>query len=167
VKGGRTREDGEVLEWLISAPRTADGRGVLPFFCGDLTPRGLRVPLDPPSNTEHANTALRVAHVRLLAPPNRLNSLSRQLTTVLGVQPVSSGPTESIWVLDDVPSAVAHEHDIADSARLILSAPQSDDEQEYVRTRGASIYEVGFVVKDGGKSGEESTPYGRVVWIRT
>lgn len=43
ARGGRTREDGRVLEWLISAPDGDGARGQLPFFCGDLTPRGWRV----------------------------------------------------------------------------------------------------------------------------
>lgn len=43
-KGGRRRPDGQVLEWLISAPKE---RGVLPFFCGDITPRKLRVSANP------------------------------------------------------------------------------------------------------------------------
>ncbi len=43
-KGGRRREDGKVLEWVISS--TAEGlRGALPFFCGDVTPREWRVSL--------------------------------------------------------------------------------------------------------------------------
>lgn len=37
--GGRQRPDGEVLAWQIGTPRTPD----LPFLCGDLTPRALRV----------------------------------------------------------------------------------------------------------------------------
>lgn len=40
--GGRTRPDGKILKWLISAPQV-EKRGVLPFFCGDVTPRSLRV----------------------------------------------------------------------------------------------------------------------------
>ena len=44
VRGGRTREDGRVLKWLISAPPEGR-RGTLPFFCGDLTPRDWRVRL--------------------------------------------------------------------------------------------------------------------------
>lgn len=40
--GGRTRPDGVVLKWLISAPKSHP-RGALPFFCGDVTPRSLRV----------------------------------------------------------------------------------------------------------------------------
>ena len=42
VRGGREREDGKVLEWLISGPPEG-ARGTLPFFCGDLTPRDWRV----------------------------------------------------------------------------------------------------------------------------
>lgn len=38
--GGRLRPDGERLAWQIGTPPTAD----LPFLCGDVTPRALRVP---------------------------------------------------------------------------------------------------------------------------
>lgn len=37
--GGRTRPDGAVLKWQIGTPPSPD----LPFLCGDLTPRALRV----------------------------------------------------------------------------------------------------------------------------
>lgn len=40
LDGGRERPDGQILKWLISFPKT---RGTLPFFCGDVTPRKLRV----------------------------------------------------------------------------------------------------------------------------
>ena len=45
TKGGRVRPDGQVLRWLITAPASEDVLGVLPFFCGDVTPRRLRVSL--------------------------------------------------------------------------------------------------------------------------
>lgn len=38
--GGRLRPDGERLEWQIGEPPVAG----LPFLCGDVTPRSLRVP---------------------------------------------------------------------------------------------------------------------------
>lgn len=38
--GGRRRPDGKQLEWIITVRKQ---RGVLPFFCADLTPRELRV----------------------------------------------------------------------------------------------------------------------------
>lgn len=39
INGGRQRLDGEVLRWQIGTPPSAD----LPFLCGDVTPRSLRV----------------------------------------------------------------------------------------------------------------------------
>lgn len=38
--GGRLRTDGVRLDWQIVRPRSTD----LPFWCGDVTPRNLRVP---------------------------------------------------------------------------------------------------------------------------
>jgi hypothetical protein len=38
--GGRVRLDGARLDWQIVRPKTTD----LPFWCGDVTPRNLRVP---------------------------------------------------------------------------------------------------------------------------
>lgn len=43
VDGGRERSDGKVLKWRNSAPSQDDGRGIAPFFCGDVTPREWRV----------------------------------------------------------------------------------------------------------------------------
>jgi catechol 2,3-dioxygenase-like lactoylglutathione lyase family enzyme len=40
LDGGRVRPDGERLRWQTARPPTPD----LPFLCGDLTPRALRVP---------------------------------------------------------------------------------------------------------------------------
>jgi catechol 2,3-dioxygenase-like lactoylglutathione lyase family enzyme len=39
IDGGRLRPDGERLQWQIGTPPTPD----LPFLCGDITPRSLRV----------------------------------------------------------------------------------------------------------------------------
>lgn len=40
LDGGRLRPDGEQLQWQTGRPTTYD----LPFLCGDITPRKLRVP---------------------------------------------------------------------------------------------------------------------------
>jgi catechol 2,3-dioxygenase-like lactoylglutathione lyase family enzyme len=40
IAGGRLRPDGVATEWQIARPATTD----LPFWCGDVTPRNLRVP---------------------------------------------------------------------------------------------------------------------------
>lgn len=55
LDGGRLRPDGERLLWQTARPRSAD----LPFLCGDITPRALRVPEG--DVRVHANGAIGVA----------------------------------------------------------------------------------------------------------
>ena len=55
VDGGRLRPDGQRLRWQIGTPPTRE----LPFLCGDITPRALRV--REGEVREHANGAAGVA----------------------------------------------------------------------------------------------------------
>lgn len=50
VDGGRTRPDGEVLKWKIAAP-DQDNTGLANFWCLDVTPRRLRVPITMAATT--------------------------------------------------------------------------------------------------------------------
>ena len=43
VSMGRVRPDGRALQFLLSVPDARHGLNVLPFFCGDVTPREWRV----------------------------------------------------------------------------------------------------------------------------
>ncbi|KAH9483616.1 hypothetical protein JR316_0003086 [Psilocybe cubensis] len=159
--GGRVRPDGQALKWLISAPAVA-GRGVLPFFCGDVTPRGLRVPSEPPTNTEHPSTASGIAFVRILISSDSFEAIAGQLTSVVGKKPISSSSRDVIWDLDTV-----NANHLGSYARLILSVPGDEDEIAFIETSegGTGIYEVGFYVKDGSKSGSETTPFGKISWV--
>lgn len=56
VEGGRVRPDGEELRWSTARHATPD----LPFLCGDITPRRLRVP-DGAAERIHPNGATGVA----------------------------------------------------------------------------------------------------------
>lgn len=58
--GGRVRPDGEQLVWQIGTPPSPD----LPFLCGDITPRALRV--REGEVREHANGVRGVASVTLV-----------------------------------------------------------------------------------------------------
>lgn len=57
--GGRLRPDGARLDWQIVRPKTAD----LPFWCGDVTPRELRVPEG--DMRVHPNGATGIASIKV------------------------------------------------------------------------------------------------------
>jgi hypothetical protein len=42
-EGGRVRPGGHELRWRVTFPNVEHGRGGVPFFCKDLTPREQRV----------------------------------------------------------------------------------------------------------------------------
>ncbi|KDQ59694.1 hypothetical protein JAAARDRAFT_33271 [Jaapia argillacea MUCL 33604] len=158
-EGGRERPDGKVLKWLITAPAPEDARGRWPFFCGDVSPREWRVPVDPPSNAEHPCKALGLAHVRLLAEEQGFSILSNQVTSIIGARPIESSASEAKWVLDSPNISSSPPY-------LILSKAKTEVELDYLRTGGAGIYEVGFLVPQGsGRHGSAETPFGRIVWV--
>ncbi|KAF2720046.1 hypothetical protein K431DRAFT_286198 [Polychaeton citri CBS 116435] len=100
IKGGRTRPDGVEMEWKVTFPVTnTEGvqRGVVPFFCHDLTPRERRVPASKESTT-HPSEAVGVAGIRItLKNAEKVEELRRAATGITGVdgshvgRPVDSG----------------------------------------------------------------------------
>ncbi|KAH7914079.1 glyoxalase-like domain-containing protein [Hygrophoropsis aurantiaca] len=157
VNGGRVREDGTVLKWVISAPSEMLERGSAPFFCGDVTPRDLRVPTTPPSNRMHRSAVLGIAYIRVLVDESKLVEISTQLTYIIGDEPLSKSDIEYQWELE-TPSDFGRTR----KPRLILSAPRDDEESEAAR----GIHEVAFWTSSEGKEGEALTPYGKILWIR-
>jgi catechol 2,3-dioxygenase-like lactoylglutathione lyase family enzyme len=59
LDGGRLRPDGQQVKWRTGRQETFD----LPFLCGDVTPRGLRVPEG--EVRRHANGVTGIAKVRV------------------------------------------------------------------------------------------------------
>jgi catechol 2,3-dioxygenase-like lactoylglutathione lyase family enzyme len=59
IAGGRLRPDGARLDWQTVRPKTTD----LPFWCGDITPRTLRVPEG--DMRVHANGVTGVASLKV------------------------------------------------------------------------------------------------------
>ncbi|KAG2107964.1 glyoxalase-like domain-containing protein [Suillus discolor] len=161
---GRECSDGQVLKWQISAPsQDSDGRGVgvAPFFCGDVTPREWRVPLNPPSNAEHPSGVLGVAYVRILVGDDDLSDVTADITSVIGTSPVSHTSQRVTWVLDTPSTDVA-----GGKPRLIISVPETEGERWTLEERGEGIYEVAFLVSSGMKAGQSWTPYGKIVWLK-
>ncbi|TBU26061.1 glyoxalase-like domain-containing protein [Dichomitus squalens] len=163
IRGERKRdEDGALLQWTITGRVGGEERFRFPFYCGDLTPRELRVPLEP-SNVTHPNTAQGIAYFKILVPQGELDGTVHQLTSVLGSAPRTSTSSEIAWDLDPQPSRVTL---VSAPTQLILRAAQDEEELAYVRARGASVYEVGFFVLESKDELVGGTPYGRVAWVR-
>ncbi|THU92136.1 hypothetical protein K435DRAFT_672696 [Dendrothele bispora CBS 962.96] len=163
VSGGRLRPDGVELKWLITDPEPLDSKGVLPFFCGDVTPRELRVPSKPPTNAEHPSSALGIAFVRVRCTPNVLDDLSRKFSDVIGSSPHISGKTHE-WELETL-----HQYTITPGGRkchLILE-PHHDEAIDMSDTATAiGIYELGIFVQKEQPNPTVKTPYGKLVWVK-
>lgn len=158
VAGGRETPAGEILKWLITSPAKQHGRGVLPFYCGDVTPREWRVPVTQ-ENTAHPNAAKGVAYIVLLVSSDNLALLSRQVTTIIGA-PANHVDDELSWSLETIRST-------RPAGQLRLRSPETEEEQSFLDSNidaNVGIYEVGIWV-DAGKSKEPvSLPHTRIVW---
>lgn len=116
--GGRLRPDGQHVAWQLARQTTR----ALPFLCGDVTPRSLRVPEGPVR--QQANGVTGVAAV-LVAVPD-LAGARADLQALLGV-PVLDGPGAAArqavaWLAD---AGVACAHGGADGCDLVLVAPDA------------------------------------------
>ncbi|PPQ80422.1 hypothetical protein CVT24_000802 [Panaeolus cyanescens] len=173
VEGGRTRDDGQVLKWLISAPVSSlRNTAGLPFFCGDVTPRGLRVPFDPISNTHHPSTAKGIAYLKIVTTPSSFSRTKRHITLITGTKPKAEGEGEATWLVMSNP---IQEENRNLEPRLMVKVAGEGEERSYLENRGitddedggggAAIYEVGFRVTRGSKAGVEMSPHARISWI--
>ncbi|KAG8858544.1 hypothetical protein FRB96_005216 [Tulasnella sp. 330] len=132
-EGGRTKPDGTELRWRVTFPALEHGRGALPFFCEDVTPRSRRVPLEPRSNAQHPCGATGIAHIILLASAERMGHLSEQLPLVLGDQPEVNPGSQLRWSLE-TPSTVTPQ-----GTKLVLASRDAAS-----IGAAAEIVEVGF-----------------------
>lgn len=104
--GGRLRPDGERLEWRTARAATSD----LPFLCGDVTPRRLRVPEG--DVRRHANGALGIAGVEIAAADPAASA--RRYAALLGTDaepgaPIGLGTGQSVHLLGPDRAGVALE----------------------------------------------------------
>jgi hypothetical protein len=86
--GGRTREDAQVLKWEVTVPKPPARRGETPFFCHDITARGLRVPFSKES-TSHPSGAYGVAGLKIYVPKERVGDLSKAYEGILDSKDIS------------------------------------------------------------------------------
>lgn len=82
IAGGRKRPDGVELQWKVTFP-TGVERGVVPFWCHDVTEREKRVPISPEA-TRHASGALGVAGVRVSVDDGRVGAVRGSVQAIVG-----------------------------------------------------------------------------------
>ncbi|MEG0002617.1 MAG: VOC family protein [Comamonas sp.] len=161
LDGGRARPDGELLKWQIARAATPD----LPFLCGDITPRQLRV--QHGAVREHSNGVSGVASVTLVV--NSLEATLAGYQALLGKDALRTAPlrlagTGLRLASLDLP-AHASEHGVAQGGTsLVLLEPDRDSQAEaaqaltaLLRQRGQGL--LGFALR--GRLGAEALPWGR------
>ncbi|KAG9077596.1 hypothetical protein FS749_010511 [Ceratobasidium sp. UAMH 11750] len=145
--GGRTRAgDGVELKWRVTFPAAKHGRGSVPFFCQDLTPREWRVP--SADEETHSNSAFGISHVHLSIPKDKFPQVRAQLSVVLGSEPRESNE----WEIG-LPQSIN-----ARAPCLKLSAAESG-------VTVSSIEEVGFFVRKPKDKVDVPKGFGKVVFV--
>ena len=154
TEGGRKREDGQLVQWRTTMPGHKFSPGVVPFFCADITPRKVRVPLDVEGNTRHENGAVGVSWVRVLS--NAAADVHKQLSGVLN----QSVGVDSPWILQTPEKE--------ETAYAIVAAPQLDQERTFLQRKGreTAVYEIGIRLGAGGgpRLGAHDLEHGRLVF---
>ena len=139
-QGGRARPDGVTLAWQIAQAPSHD----LPFLCGDVTPRELRVPAG--DARQHANGVTGVAELGVAV--NDVAASARRYHALRGTAP--AGRTAATY---ETPHACATfmfgETTIALQAPLGTSDPYDCALQQQLATRGEGPFEVIFRAPTG------------------
>jgi catechol 2,3-dioxygenase-like lactoylglutathione lyase family enzyme len=153
IAGGRVRPDGERLEWQIGKPRSVD----LPFLCGDLTPRQLRVAEG--DVRRHANGADGVANITLAvhdldASLARYRALLGEFNAQraplpgygvrLAILPI--GPTTLTLVSPSSSSGPASPSNAVEEPAEGLAS----DIRKHLATRGEGVFAVALGTQTGG-----------------
>ena len=141
IDGGRVRPDGERLAWQTARATTSD----LPFLCGDITPRSLRVPQG--AARQHANGAIGVAGLTVVVAD--LTASVARYQALLG-NAAEIGQPAAIAGLGIRAAAVQ-----LGAARITLAAPASGSGaaglalREHLSMRGEGPYAVALAAAPG------------------
>ena len=91
--GGRLRTDGIRLDWQIVRPRSTD----LPFWCGDVTPRALRVPEGDMRRHDNGVTGIS----RVVVAVADLSASKARYKALLGSEPKAAAGDAALVTIGD------------------------------------------------------------------
>jgi catechol 2,3-dioxygenase-like lactoylglutathione lyase family enzyme len=148
IAGGRVRPDGERLEWQIGKPRSAD----LPFLCGDLTPRRLRVAEGDVRH--HANGARGVANITLAV--HDLDASLARYRALLGEFSVQRAPLPGYGIRFAILPLGTTTLTLVSPSRPRHEPVEglASDIRDYLATRGEGVFAVGLETHAGGSPRE-------------
>ncbi|KAE9972879.1 hypothetical protein EG327_009355 [Venturia inaequalis] len=141
-RGGRKRPDGTSVEWTVTFPTPSIERGTIPFWCHDITPRELRVPVQSAEEaTKHPSCAVGASKIILVVSPERFGELCRVYEKILGGDRVKINGVAEFVVkqpLGDQPSS-----------RIVLRQASSAEEKAVVAVNGgvAGIWEIILAIR--------------------
>lgn len=144
IAGGRLRPDGERLEWQIGKPKSAD----LPFLCGDVTPRHLRVAEGDVRH--HANGARGVANITLAV--NDLNASLARYRALLGEFSVQRAPLPGYGITFAILPLGTTTLTLANPTRVSHEPAEglASDIRRHLATRGEGVFAVALETHAGG-----------------
>jgi catechol 2,3-dioxygenase-like lactoylglutathione lyase family enzyme len=138
--GGRLRPDGQRLEWQLGIPSTTD----LPFLCGDITPRELRVPAG--DATVHSNGVLGVS--TLTVAVRDINASVERYRALLGSEPALR------HTQDDPQAHIAAFHLGDSTIALIQPGDGPGPMRDYLEERGEGPYTLALRVGPSAPAGD-------------
>ncbi|MFL5804016.1 MAG: VOC family protein [Roseiflexaceae bacterium] len=126
VAGGRLRLDGQQVSWQLGMPPSAD----LPFLCGDVTPRALRVPTG--AARQHPNGVSGIAGLTVAVAD--LDASAARYRALLGGD--QAGPLFTLG-----------------AATIELAGPDSGGVRERLAARGEGIHALALRVDAAANAG--------------
>jgi catechol 2,3-dioxygenase-like lactoylglutathione lyase family enzyme len=127
-RGGRVRPDGVRIEWETARGETRD----LPFLCGDVTARDLRVPHGPARL--HANGVQGIAGVTVAVA--NLTASKERYRALLGVEPEQGGWSASESMVE------FRVGEGEEAASITLVEPVGGPIEAYYKTRGEGPFSI-------------------------
>lgn len=155
VKGGRETTAGKKLEWKVAFPVLQKGelRGVIPFWCEDVTPRGWRVESFTSSIIPSALT-YNFIKVEPRDKPHPNGGVGIASFTLLSKSPTYIQRLSAILVA--APSSSSHQFELGTPAplsatrvKVFVREPDTEAEKQWVEERGEGLWEVDVLSEKG------------------
>lgn len=141
--GGRKRDDGQVLQWKVTAPEAPTLIGEAPFFCHDVTARELRVPFSEESTT-HPSGAYGVQALTIYVPEERIDKLSKAYEAILDSKNSAKYEKEGRFEVGSLRRQ--------DTSALSIQEPKEEGDKKVVGERGVLLADlrIGKTPQSGG-----------------